>query len=95
MDSLSRFPIKATLADDAQDKLYKLPKTASCHVCHCDLPASPNIQTTRTHYGQVRVSGTERRSYHVALRSTADAQVGRCSRVLDMLAATPEEGERR
>ena len=41
MDSLSRSPIRDTLADDALDKLYKLPKTASYHGCHCDLSRHP------------------------------------------------------
>jgi len=42
MDSLSRSPIRDTLADDAPDKLYKLPKTASCHGgCYCDFLRHP------------------------------------------------------
>jgi hypothetical protein len=100
MDSLSR-SIRATLADDAPDKLYKLPKTASYHGCHCDLSrhplrrTSPSSTATLRPTTCLRYAAATRRSGRVALRSTADAQVGRGSRVLYALPAAPEDGESR
>jgi hypothetical protein len=61
--------------------------------------ASPNIykqhgHITANYVSPVR-SGDQRMSGRVALRSSADAQVGRVSRVLDTLPAAAEDGERR
>jgi len=61
--------------------------------------ASPKISKQQGHitanYVSPVGSGGQKMSDRVALRPTADAQVGRGSRVLDTLPAAPEEWEKR
>jgi hypothetical protein len=54
MDSLSRSPVRDTLVDDAPDKLYKPPKTLSCHGCHCDLSWHPLRPTSTSSMATLR-----------------------------------------
>jgi hypothetical protein len=60
--------------------------TVTFHIC-----LAQHLQEAWPHYGQSR--GDQKMTGHIALRSTAGAQVGRESRVLDTLPATPEDEE--